>query len=141
MQEFEIKVLCRLGIELDIYPNASRVTGAQLGLKFAPEMILTVTVQAPSKEEAETKARLIAQQTGFLIGRGNIEVVEVKIDRSLEEKLACKHTVLLNRGCPPNTSNQRVCKYCQRTFNPPQYEGGGMLESNDSLPKIWVPDQ
>jgi hypothetical protein len=141
MQEFEIKVLCRLEMGMDVYPMSGQVTGIQLGLKFTPEIMLTVTVQASNQEEAEAQARLIIQGTGFNVQCWNVKVAETKIDRSLEEKLACKHTILLNRGCPPNTSNQRVCKYCQRTFNSPQHEGGGMLESNDSLPKIWVPDQ
>ena len=33
---------------------------------------------------------------------------------------SCEHPQLLNRGAPPNTSNQRVCADCGRTFSPPK---------------------
>jgi hypothetical protein len=49
---------------------------------------------------------------------GALCIVEVKI--TFEP--VCEHRVLLNQGCPPNISNQRVCADCGKTFFPPTAE-------------------
>lgn len=52
----------------------------------------------------------------------------------------CEHRRLLNRGAPPNTSNQRVCADCKRTFDPPTHLGGPVT-SNDAGPRVTIEDR
>lgn len=54
-------------------------------------------------------------------------------------KDVCEHLELLNRGSPPNTSNQRVCELCGRTFAPPE-KVGDRIVSNDGGPIVWIDD-
>lgn len=58
------------------------------------------------------------------------------------DKKVCPHDKMLNRGCPPNLSNQRVCDGCGTTFNPPA-KVGGTIYSNESFDIIrtWAIDR
>jgi hypothetical protein len=54
---------------------------------------------------------------------------EMRKGAVMPEKL-CAHRTLVNRGSPPNTSNQRICEACGKKFGPPVVVGG-ICEADD----------